>query len=91
MGKVLDLAKVIDDDDENTITFGTLEDLKRSFLGWIDTTFNIEGEKRTGYKIDEDGKLTLRVYDTFVSSSNGDGGKTYQIVIENYEEQEVLN
>ena len=93
MERILDIAKVIDgdDDDEKTYTFGTLEDLKLTLMGWLDTTFNIEGEKKTGSKIDEDGKLTLRVYDTFVSSANGDGGKTYQIVFSNDEEEKVLN
>ena len=78
------------EDQNKTYTYGTIQDLKESFCSWMDNTFHNEGNKTTGYKIDDDGKIHLRVYDTYISSSNGGGGKTYQIVIEK-EEQEVIN
>tara|TARA_B110000881_G_scaffold68548_1_gene59238 strand:- start:25 stop:273 length:249 start_codon:yes stop_codon:yes gene_type:complete len=81
--------EIEDYEDENkTHTFGTINDLKESFCSWLDNVVDVEGDKKSSYKI-EDGKLTLRVYDTYVSSQNGSGGKTYQIIVE--KEKEVLN
>ena len=82
-----------DYEDENKVhTFSTIQDLKESFCNWLDYTLQSEGEKETGYKI-EDGKLTLRVYDTFITSQNGSKGKTYQIIVEKVDigKQEVMN
>ena len=82
-----------DYEDENKVhSFGTIQDLKESFCIWLDYTLESEGTKETDYKM-EDGKLTLRVYDTFITSQNGSKGKTYQIIVEKVDigEQEVLN
>ena len=52
-----------------------------------------EGDKETVSRI-EDGKLTIKVEDTFITNTNSDGGKlTYLMVVENIDEdeQEVLN
>ena len=75
-----------------TYTSGNIKTLKNEFCVWLDVIVNGDGDKETAYRI-EDGKLTIKVEDTFIINTNKDSGKmTYLIDVEKIdEEQEVLN
>ena len=82
-----------DDDGNKVYTMGSIEDLKEEFCGWLEGVINGEGEKESSYKI-ENGKLKIKIEDTFITNPNDEGGKmTYHMVVENVydEEQKVLN
>jgi len=82
-------------EDNKRYEFVSIERLKESFNGWIDNIVNNEGSLEAGYKI-ENGIITLRVYDTFITANTDGGKRHYEIVVENITDevngnQEVIN